>query len=99
VRKDNPVAALFHGLGPERACALPGWAGDALLASSEVRAGFPAVESVLSLPEAGRQQVLQRMSDWPDVGSDAAEILDGALRVWRETAAAGLGLVSFRISV
>ncbi|MGW1052172.1 hypothetical protein [Streptomyces sp. NPDC002521] len=96
VRKDNPVAALFHGLGPQRARILPGWAGDAVLTAAEVRGHLEAVESVLALSGAEREQVLGRIDDWPG-DKKAAEFLDQPLRVWRQAAAAGLGLMSSRI--
>ncbi|MFG1808161.1 hypothetical protein [Streptomyces sp. NPDC049040] len=96
VRKDNPVTALFHGLGPKRAGVLPGWAGDAVLTAAEVRRHLDAVESVLALPAAEREQVLDRIDDWPG-HKDSADILDQPLRVWRHAASAGLGLLSSRI--
>ncbi|MEU2717270.1 hypothetical protein [Streptomyces sp. NPDC007205] len=96
VRKDNPVAALFHGLGPRRARVLPGWAGDAVLTAAEVRGHLDAVESVLALSGAEREQVLGRIDDWPG-DKDSADVLDQPLRVWRQAASAGLGLLSSRI--
>jgi hypothetical protein len=95
-RKNNPVAALFHGLGPQRARALPGWAGDALLTAAEVTHCLPAVEAALDLAGADRQHVLAQIDDWLG-DEDPAALLDGLLRVWRQTAAAGLGLFSARI--
>lgn len=96
VRKGNPVAALFHGLGPVRAAALPGWAGDAVFTSAEVRRLLPAVEGVLALPGAERARVVARIDDWLcDEGPE--ELLDGPLRVWREAAKAGAGLLASRI--
>ncbi|KPC61310.1 hypothetical protein ADL29_24870 [Streptomyces chattanoogensis] len=96
VRKDNPVAALFHGLGPRRAGALPGWAGDAVLTAAEVRRCLPEVESALALVGAEREQTLARIDDWPG-DKDPVGLLDGPLRVWRQAAASGLGLLSSRI--
>ncbi|WP_157875031.1 hypothetical protein [Streptomyces resistomycificus] len=96
-RKDNPVAALFHAVGPQRARALPGWAGDALLTSAEVSRSLPAVERALDLAGAEREQVLARIEDWLADGEDPAALLDGLLRVWQQTEAAGLGLFSSRI--
>ncbi|EST36132.1 hypothetical protein [Streptomyces roseochromogenus] len=40
--------------------------------------------------------MLGRIDDWPG-DEEAADILDQPLRVWRQTAAAGLGLLSCRI--
>ncbi|MEU5610040.1 hypothetical protein AB0H03_15105 [Streptomyces sparsogenes] len=96
VRKANPVAALFHGLGPERAEKLPGWAGDAVVTAGEVRRLLPAVEAALALSGAERERALARIDDWPG-DKDAAALLDGPLRVWRETAEAGLGLLASRV--
>ncbi|MGR3938148.1 hypothetical protein [Streptomyces sp. BRA346] len=96
VRKGNPVAALFHGLGPVRAAALPGWAGDAVFTSAEVRRSLPAVEGVLALAGPERDRVVARIDDWLcDEGPE--ELLDGPLRVWRDAAGAGLGLLASRI--
>ncbi|KUN09751.1 hypothetical protein AQI95_04135 [Streptomyces yokosukanensis] len=96
VRKDNPVAALFHGLGPQRARVLPGWAGDAVLTAAEVRDRLAAVEAVLALSGGERERVLGRIDDWPG-DKEAVDLLDQPLRVWREVAAAGLGLLTCRI--
>ncbi|AOR30141.1 hypothetical protein BFF78_02810 [Streptomyces fodineus] len=96
VSKDNPVAALFHGLGPERARVLPGWAGDAVLASAEVHRHLESVESVLAVSGTEREEVLSRIDDWL-WHENPADVLDGPLRVWRQAATAGLGLLSSRI--
>lgn len=96
VRKDNPVAALFHGLGPERAGKLPGWAGDAVLAADEVRRRLPAAEAALAVSGAERERALARIDDW--AGEKEAEaLLDGPLRVWRGAAEAGTGLLASRV--
>lgn len=96
VRKDNPVAALFHGLGPQRARVLPGWAADTVLTAAEVRAHVESVEAVLALSGAERKQALGRIDDWPG-DKEPTDILDHPLRVWRQAAAAGLGLLSSRV--
>ncbi|MFF8864852.1 hypothetical protein ACF08B_22665 [Streptomyces sp. NPDC015139] len=96
IRKDNPVAALFHGLGPERAGTLPGWAGDAVLSAAAVRHRLPRVEAVLALAGEERTRALARIGDWPG-DEDPRQLLDGPLRVWREAASAGLGVFSSRI--
>ncbi|MGO4423862.1 hypothetical protein AB4Z54_35550, partial [Streptomyces sp. MCAF7] len=93
---DNPVAALFHGLGPERAALLPGWAGDAVFPVDEVRRRLPAAEAALAVSGAERERALARIDDWPGE-KEAEALLDGPLRVWRETAEAGLGLLASRI--
>ncbi|MFI6937447.1 hypothetical protein [Streptomyces sp. NPDC050287] len=43
-----------------------------------------------------REHVLARIDDWLG-DEDPAALIDGLLRVWRQTAAAGLGLSSARI--
>ncbi|MEU1800518.1 hypothetical protein [Streptomyces sp. NPDC019937] len=96
VRKDNPVAALFHGLGPARAAALPGWAGDVVLTSDEVRRLLPAVEGALAVTGAERARVLARIDDWPG-DKEPEDILDGPLRAWRNAAGAGAGLLAARV--
>ncbi|MFI6345584.1 hypothetical protein [Streptomyces sp. NPDC050560] len=95
--KDNPVAALFHGLGPDRASRLPGVAGDWLLSSDQVRAGLPDLTRTLTpVGEGARDLVLARIRDWPDV-EDPVDLLDGPLRVHREAARAGLGVLAVRL--
>lgn len=96
VRKGNPVAALFHGLGPVRAAALPGWAGDAVFTSAEVRRLLPAVEGAQALTGAERARVVARIGDWL-YDEEPEELLDGPLRVWRDAAGAGTGLLASRI--
>ncbi|WP_236245282.1 hypothetical protein [Streptomyces sp. CC210A] len=99
-RKANPVAALYHGLGPRRSALLPGWFGHVLLSADEVRAALPRYEEALLLPDGERAAVLSRIADWmtamgdaPD--ADAAELVDGPLRVVRHAAAAGSGVAAF----
>ncbi|MEU0844357.1 hypothetical protein ABZ370_33445 [Streptomyces sp. NPDC005962] len=96
VRKDNPVAALFHGLGPARAAALPGWAGDAVVTSAGVRRLLPAVEGAFALTGAERARALARIGDWPG-DQEPEELLDGPPRVWQDAAGAGMGLLASRI--
>jgi hypothetical protein len=97
VRKGSPVAALFHGIGPERAQLLPGWMGNFLLTAAEVREVAPNVEQALSIPADQEVQVIQRIRDWlngmGDSGDEAAELLlRGPLRCWRAAIEAGAGL-------
>ncbi|MFG3252662.1 hypothetical protein [Streptomyces sp. NPDC048172] len=95
-RKDNPVAALFHALGPERAAALPGCLGDAVLTAAELRAALPRVEAALAFTAPERETALARAADWPEA-EDPAALLDEPLRVLREAAASALGLFTARI--
>ena len=89
-RKENPVAALFHAIGPERAAQLPGWCGNFLLAPAEVRESLPQVERALTFNPEERHAIDDQ--DWLDYDSDEENIVDGPLRVWRWAAATGLGL-------
>ncbi|KOU57716.1 hypothetical protein ADK57_38035 [Streptomyces sp. MMG1533] len=61
-----------------------------------MHACLPAVAAALALTGAERDQAPARIDDWPG-DKDAAALLDGPLRVWRQAAAAGLGLLSARI--
>lgn len=94
IRRDHPVAALFHGPGPERARTLPGRAGDAVLTAA-VRHRLPGVEAVLALAGEERTRAPARIGDRPE-DDDPRHLLDGPLRVWRESASAGLGVFSSR---
>ncbi|GGW55077.1 hypothetical protein GCM10010503_35100 [Streptomyces lucensis JCM 4490] len=67
-----------------------------MLTSAEVRGRLGVVESVLALSGAERERVLGRIDDWPG-DKDSADVLDQPLRVWRQAASAGLGLLSTRI--
>lgn len=43
--QDCAVSAFFHGISPQHAARLPGWCGNAVLASAEVRSALPEVEA------------------------------------------------------
>jgi hypothetical protein len=88
--KEYAVASLFHALGPDRAALLPGWCGNFLLTSAEVRAHLPRVERALSFGTAERARA--DAQDWLPYGKDEESVLDGPLRVWRAASRSGLGL-------
>ncbi|WP_434594549.1 hypothetical protein [Streptomyces sp. A5-4] len=97
-RGAGPAAALCYGLGAEAAAALPGWFGDFLLTADAVRGVLPQVEAVLGVSGHRRTEVLARIEAWlrgigGGDGGDAAELLDGPVRVLREAAAVGAGAV------
>jgi len=48
VRKGDPVAALYYGLGYRAAHALPGHFGCFLLTADQARAAFPEIEAALA---------------------------------------------------
>ncbi|MFD6967343.1 hypothetical protein [Streptomyces sp. NPDC059979] len=89
-RKEYPVSALFHALGPERAALLPGWCGNFLLTAAEVRRSLPQVERALGFGPGERERAERQ--DWLDYGARDESVLDGPLRAWRAAARAGLGL-------
>ncbi|MBL1097560.1 hypothetical protein [Streptomyces coffeae] len=89
-RKDYAVASLFHAIGPSRAALLPGWCGNFLLTSAQIRQTLPLVERALGFtPE---ERIAAEEQDRLDYSADEESVLDGPLRQWRDAAAAGLGL-------
>lgn len=99
-RKDHPVAALFHGIGPERAALLPGWFGDFILSAKEVRRTQAQVERALGSEPITRITSVIPIREWlhgmgEDTSSDPeiAALLYGPSRLWQNAASLGLGLV------
>lgn len=99
IRKGDPVAALYYGLGFARSRALPGRAGCFLLTAPEVTVAAPTFESALDMSAPRRVQVLDRVRAWlevvGDAGSefDAGELIDGPLGIFRRASAQGLGVL------
>jgi hypothetical protein len=93
----NPTAALFHGLGPARAAALPGYFGSFLLNAAETREALPAVVQAFTLDAAEREAAVIRMRDWATMGDDldAEALLRDFPRVWEEAVQNGLGLCGY----
>lgn len=96
-RKANPFWALAYALGAEAALQLPGWFGDFLLDSAQVRARLPRAEQALALTGARRREVVERIHGWLDgfgdePAHDADALLDGPLRVLRHAARTGQGV-------
>lgn len=95
-RKANPVAALLYALGPDVSALLPGRFGEFLLPHDEVVAALPRAERALDVSGTRRDEVLSRVAGWmsgmaDDPEFDAAELLDGPLRVLRHAARSGHG--------
>ncbi|MFJ8013776.1 hypothetical protein [Streptomyces sp. NPDC096339] len=88
--KKYAVASLFHAIGPARAALLPGWCGNFLLTSAQVRQSLSSVERALSFDDTERTSAEAR--DWLDYRTDEESVLDGPLRLWRTAAQKGLGL-------
>jgi hypothetical protein len=96
-RRCDPVAALFHGLGPARAAALPGFFGDFILSSDEAGAALPALRAALTFrPGAEREAATARMRDWlfnlGDADQEPDELFGGLLPCWEHAVRLGLGL-------
>jgi hypothetical protein len=99
-RKASPVAALFHGLGAQDSALLPGWFGDFLPTGDEVAAVLPRAARALGVSGTRRDEILSRVSAWTRAMGDApvfdaAELLDGPLRVLRHAADRGLAATAF----
>ncbi|MFF3069855.1 hypothetical protein ACFVSN_00540 [Kitasatospora sp. NPDC057904] len=96
-RKANPFWALAYALGAEATLRLPGWFGDFLLDSAQVRACLPRAEEALALTGPRRRDVIERIHAWldglgDDPAHDADTLLDGPLRVLRHAARTGQGI-------
>ncbi|MFF0447986.1 hypothetical protein ACFYT4_16520 [Streptomyces sp. NPDC004609] len=89
-RRTFPVGSLFHAIGPERAAQLPGWCGNFLLTSREVREALPHVERALTFGPGERAGV--DAQDWLAYRPDHESVIDGPLRVWHQAARARHGL-------
>ncbi|MEU0371038.1 hypothetical protein ABZ070_12390 [Streptomyces sp. NPDC006283] len=95
--KDYAIASFLHAVGPRRTALLPGWCGNFLLTSTEVRQTLPRVELALSFTPEERRAVQER--DWLDYLPDEESVLDGPLRQWRQAAEAGLGLCGVALTI
>jgi hypothetical protein len=99
VRKGDPVAALFYGLGFAAARTLPGRFGCFLLTADEVLAAVPAAHSFLSMDAFRRAQVLARIYAWLEVAGDVSAdfdangLIDGIPRILLRAAELGRGAV------
>lgn len=83
--KDFALRSFFHAIGPDRAALMPGWCGNFLLTSAEVRETLPAVERALTFtPE---ERAAAEDQDWLNYLEDEETVLDGPLRMWRQAAA------------
>ncbi|GAA2523341.1 hypothetical protein [Streptomyces longisporus] len=88
--KEFALRSFFHAVGPDRAAVLPGWCGNFLLTSAEVRATLPAIERALDLTP--QERLAAETQDWLDYTEDEESVLDGPLRMWRHAAVQGRGL-------
>lgn len=97
IRKGDPMAALYYGLGFEISCVLPGRSGCFLLTAAEVVATAPTVDAALIMDAPRRAQVLDRVRAWlaavGDAGSkfDVEALVDGPRRVFQRALEQGQG--------
>ncbi|MFJ6717145.1 MULTISPECIES: hypothetical protein [unclassified Streptomyces] len=94
-RKEYAVASLFHAIGPSRATLLPGWCGNFVLPSAQVRRRLPDVERALTFTPSERARA--EAQDWLDYGKAEESVLEGPLRVWRTAAGMGEGLCGLAV--
>ncbi|MFI1176831.1 hypothetical protein [Streptomyces melanogenes] len=62
--KDFALRSFFHAIGPERAALLPGWCGNFLLTSTQVRRTLPAVERALGFTPQERAAAEDPRTGW-----------------------------------
>ncbi|KOV64037.1 hypothetical protein [Streptomyces sp. MMG1121] len=95
--KEFALRSFFHAIGPDRAVLLPGWCGNFLLTSAEVRETLPAVERALGFTAKERAEAEDQ--DWLGYGDDEESVLDGPLRIWRQAAADARGLCGVSVTI
>ncbi|MEU6663845.1 hypothetical protein [Streptomyces sp. NPDC046821] len=95
--KDYAIASLFHAIGPRRAALLPGWCGNFLLTSAQVREALPRVERALTF--TAEEEAVARDQNWVGYDPDEESVLEGPLRVWRQAVGAGLGLCGVAVTI
>ncbi|MGP9022957.1 hypothetical protein ACT1U9_31705 [Streptomyces sp. BR1] len=95
--KEFALRSFFHAIGPDRAALLPGWCGNFLLTSAEVRQTLPVIERALGFsPE---ERAAAEDQDWLDYSDNEESVLHGPLRMWRQAAADGRGLCGVSVIV
>ncbi|MFF8860548.1 hypothetical protein ACF08B_00665 [Streptomyces sp. NPDC015139] len=95
--KDWAVRSFFHAVGPDRAALVPGWCGNFLLTSAEVRDTLPDVVRALTFGPVERAVAERR--DWLEYSDGEESVLDGPLRLWRLAARRGLGLCGVSVVI
>ena len=100
IRKGDPVAALYYGLGYADAARLPGRFGCFLLTAEDVRSSLAAIDHLSERSDLGRDEFAARTTAWLSAVSDEPELdpytlLDGPLRVLRLAREQGVGALGF----
>lgn len=98
VRKDDPVSALYYGLGFAAARRLPGRFGCFLLDANEVRSTLHEFGVLIERPERERHDFGVRCAAWLSVMADEPDLdpmilLNGPLDVLRHASTRGLGAI------
>lgn len=98
MRKGDPIAALYYGLGYADARLLPGRFGCFLLDPAEVRAALADLDHLPLAPRVSLDTYTARTRAWlfalcDDPDLDPLTLLDGPLRALRSAAASGQGAV------
>lgn len=88
VRKGDPVAALYYGLGFDDARLLPGRFGCFLLTADDVDSSLTALEHLPERPHIGRGRFATRATEWNAAAADEPALdpytlLDEPLRILR----------------
>ena len=100
VRKGDPVAAVYYGLGYNDAYRLPGRFGCFLLNPDAVRTRLTRLDHLPEQPAVGRERFAERTGAWLAAVSDEPDLdpltlLDGPLRVLRQADERGSGAIAF----
>lgn len=100
VRKGDPVAAVYYGLGYHDAHVLPGRFGCFLLAPGDVRTALAGLEHLPDQPVIGRAAFEERTAAWlsaaaDEPGLDPSGLLEGPLRILRHAREQHLGAIGF----
>lgn len=97
IRKGDPVAALYYGLGFEAALAMPGRSGCFLLTAEEVLDAARATDAILAMDPVRRASVAARISAWLQVTGDAPDnfdiegLIDGPGRILKRASRSSQG--------
>jgi hypothetical protein len=98
VRKGDPVAAVYYGLGYRDASLLPGRFGCFLLDPDEVRTALSGLEHLPTEPAIGHRGVMERAAAWLAAVSDEPELdattlLEGPIGILRHARDQNLGAI------
>jgi len=100
IRKGDPVAAVYYGLGYRDARLLPGRGGCFLLNPRGVASALSRLEHLPGQPSIGREAFADRSAAWLSVGSDEpdrdpAALLEGPMRILWHAREQRLGAIGF----